>query len=70
MPDYNKLRDIIARTIRLNFEDQLEIELTATADDLEPHSHCCECTRGEKHFVHIQYPNCTCLSKDYILQKN
>jgi hypothetical protein len=43
------------------------------SDSLEPHTHCCECTPGphfELHFVHIQYPNCTCEKKNYRLQRN
>lgn len=43
------------------------------AKDLEPESHCCECTPGEhfeRHMVHIQYPDCTCDPKKFVLVKN
>lgn len=40
---------------------------------LEPHTHCCECTKGkhyQRHVVHIQYPDCTCLPKHFVLKRN
>lgn len=43
------------------------------AKDLEPKTHCCECTPGEnfeRHMVHIQYPNCTCDKAKYVLKGN
>jgi len=40
--------------------DEIEEYLIALADSLEPATHCCECERGERHGVHIQYPRCAC----------
>ena len=48
--------------------------LELKARDLEPKTHCCECTPGtyrfQTHMVHIQYPNCSCDPKKYVLKKN
>lgn len=52
---------------------KLEEELARIADNLEPKTHCCECTPGEhfeRHLVHIQYPNCNCNPEKYILKRN
>jgi hypothetical protein len=55
-------------------KDEIEDYLQKMADDLEPKTHCCECTKGPHydvpHFVHIQYPNCKCDPKNYVLRKN
>ena len=68
-----EFRRILKETNAQNYKESVESFLAATADDLEPKTHCCECTPGsyfEKHLVHIQYPKCDCLSKDYILKTN
>lgn len=47
--------------------------LEKLARDLEPQTHCCECTPGDhyqKHLVHIQYPKCNCDPKKYMLKVN
>lgn len=54
------------------YEDRVEDFLDDLGEDLEPTTHCCECTPGdhyERHMVHIQYPDCTCESRNYILKK-
>jgi len=41
--------------------------------DLEPKTHCCECTPGEhfqRHMIHIQYPKCKCEPRKYVLKRN
>lgn len=51
----------------------VEKYLKDLADNLEPKTHCCECTPGRLycvHFVHIQYPECNCDPEKYILKKN
>ena len=52
----------------------IESYLENLADDLEPKTHCCECTPGDHydipHMVHIQYPNCNCKKEDYVLKRN
>lgn len=53
--------------------DPIEDFLETTAEELEPQTHCCECTPGEYyelHLVHIQYFNCNCKKKDYIFKRN
>ena len=43
------------------------------SNDLEPKTHCCECTPGkhfERHMVHIQYPDCKCKKEDFALKRN
>lgn len=41
-------------------EDLLENQ----SKELEPKTHCCECSKGDhfdpRHLVHIQYPKCNC----------
>lgn len=54
----------------LSFEQKLEIIMNQRADELEPKTHCCECTSRERHSVHIQYPNCKCKQTKYILKNN
>jgi len=54
-------------------KNEIEELLKTTADDLEPKTHCCECTEGIhkcRHFVHIQYPNCKCKPEHYVLKVN
>ena len=54
-------------------KDFTEEYLHVLSDSLEPLTHCCECTHGEHfepHTVHIQYPNCNCNPKNYVLRKN
>lgn len=68
-----EFRRVLKETNTRNYKESVESFLAATVDDLEPKTHCCECTPGshfEKHLVHIQYPKCDCLSKDYILKTN
>jgi hypothetical protein len=51
----------------LSFKQKLEIMMNQRADELEPKTHCCECTRREGHNVHIQ--NCIetkCFDRDSI----
>lgn len=53
--------------------NETEEFLEEVAIGLKPLTHCCECTPGdsfERHFVHIQYPNCTCDPKKYVLKTN
>jgi len=54
-------------------EKKVENYLNNLTDALEPRTHCCECTPGkhfQTHMVHIQYPDCTCDPKDYVLKRN
>ncbi len=47
--------------------------LDRMSNELEPKTHCCECTPGkhkQRHMVHIQYFNCNCDPNKYILNKN
>lgn len=51
----------------------VEEYLKDLSDNLEPKTHCCECTPGkhyERHMVHIQYPDCDCKPENYILKRN
>lgn len=52
----------------------VEDYLNNLADFLEPETHCCECTPGPHqdlpHAVHIQYSDCKCKKKDYVLKRN
>ncbi len=53
--------------------EEAEKYLEDVADSLEPDTHCCECTPGkhfERHGVHIQYPDCGCNPKNYVLKRN
>ena len=52
---------------------EIDKELEELEELLEPKTHCCECTPGEhlqRHNIHIQYPNCNCDPKKYILMRN
>lgn len=55
-------------------EKSVESFLRETAENLEPETHCCECTPGDKydmpHMVHIQYPDCNCKKEDFVLKRN
>ena len=59
--------------LRKKSED-VEGYLEALAESLEPDTHCCECTPGPyydvPHMVCIQYSNCTCDPKKYVLKRN
>lgn len=53
--------------------DDIDKFLEKVANDLEPKTHCCECTPGdhyERHIIHIQYPRCNCDPKKYVLKVN
>jgi len=51
----------------------IEAYLTKIAKEATPVTHCCECTPGQffqRHVVHIQYLDCDCDPKKYVLKKN
>lgn len=53
--------------------EEREAYLEKLVEDLEPKTHCCECTPGkhyQPHSIHIQYPNCDCDPKKYVLKRN
>ena len=53
--------------------NKVEDFLGDLADGLEPKTHCCECTPGanfQRHGVHIQYTDCLCKEKDFVLKRN
>ena len=63
--------------IKMNYRwfrpKDVEAYLQSLADELEPKTHCCECTPGNHfcmHMVHIQYPDCDCDPAKYILKRN
>jgi len=56
-------------------EEAIEVVqyLTDMAENLDPKTHCCECTPGdhfERHGVHIQYPDCKCDPEKFVLKRN
>jgi len=80
---FNELRDHIIEHLKVYKIEEKTNEignyLTDMAENLEPKTHCCECTPGErfqKHTVHIQYPDCKCdpnkfvFNINYVLKRN
>lgn len=57
-----------------SFEKKIELLCKKQNEDLEPKSHCCECTKGDNydpfHQIHIQYKNCNCKKENYVLKNN
>ena len=56
-----------------SYSDEIDEMLANLSDELEPTTHCCECTLGkyfQRHAVHIQYKHCGCDPKYYVLNKN
>lgn len=71
--EYNELRDHLISNLEDFNVKNIEQHLVELANNLEPKTHCCECTPGDyfqKHAVHIQYPDCTCHKGNYILTRN
>ena len=59
--------------IKITNGDEINKFLEKKAEELEPKTHCCECTPGdhyERHAIHIQYPGCNCDPKKYVLKVN
>lgn len=51
----------------------LDALISKRVEELEPKTHCCQCTPGnhqEKHLVHVQFPICTCDPNKYVLARN
>ncbi len=73
LTDCNRCTDKRAIPIEEIFEIDEELTeeyLGKVSDIVEPDTHCCECTREERHMIHIQYPDCACKKEKYILNKN
>lgn len=67
-------KDIKSKVKKMKNENKVENYLEEMARNLEPKTHCCECTPGKyydvPHFVHIQYFECKCNPAKYILKRN
>lgn len=71
---FDELRNHMIEHLK-SFNPPIHVEdyLNDLSTDLEPKTHCCECTPGEhfeRHMVHIQYPNCNCKKEGFILKRN
>jgi len=61
MSDYGEEWDVEMFVVTEKKLDEGDTFLEEYAKSLEPKTHCCECKRGERHTVCIQYPNCDCV---------
>jgi len=67
-----RLKKFFEELISGKEEKTVEEYLEETVENLEPTTHCCECTPGkhfERHMVHIQYPKCNCKKEGFVLKR-